>query len=67
MNKVEINKLGADDISKNIDKYRLELKELLYKNGTNDLKDISTISKVKKIIARLLTKKGSILQGEING
>lgn len=67
MNSTDISKLSLGDVNLNIIKFKLELKELYYKNATNDLKDVSSIKKIRRIVARLCTRKNVILQGESNG
>jgi len=67
MNKAEINKLGLKDIDSKVSELKAELKDALYKNALNDLSDKSSIQKTKRNIARLLTRKNAIHQGDENG
>ncbi len=67
MNSTDISKLALVDVNLNIIKYKTELKDLYYKNATNDLKDVSSIKRMRHVVARLCTRKNVILQGESNG
>lgn len=67
MNSADISKLGLEEVELNIIKSKLDLKDLYYKNAINDLKDVSSIKKLRRTVARLFTRKNAIFQGDTNG
>ena len=56
MKKKEINKLNKNEIEKNIEKLKKDLFNFRFRKINNQIEDPSKISKIRKDIAKILTK-----------
>ena len=57
MKSKEVNKLSNDELENRMNKLKKDLFNMRFKKTNGPLEDTSTISKLKKDVARILTKK----------
>ena len=60
MKNKEINKLSNDELENKLNKLKRDLFNMRFKETNGPLEDASKLSKLKKDVARILTKKNKI-------